>query len=384
MYKFVFAVLFSVITLTVAAQRMSIEEYVAQFKEVAINEMKRSGVPASITLAQGILESESGNSELVKKSNNHFGIKCKSNWSGDSVTHDDDAAGECFRAYKNAGDSYRDHSDFLLANKRYSPLFNLDPTDYAGWARGLKKAGYATNPQYPQLLIKYIELYNLQQYSLTALNELPKMDIAKTGDADEVPPVEKVEAKIASSNTNIATNAVLTGVAPDKATNINGTKCIYVKKGTSILVIANANNIDLSRLLDFNDMTLDGILEKDQYIYLRKKPKTGDKDFYQVQPGQNLYDVSQDACIQLKYLLEYNKLTANSKIAANTKLALQPNLNTVALVESSKNTKVHTVIPKEGLYSIAKNYKVTVQQLKEWNSLDSDDLKIGQEIIVSK
>jgi LysM repeat protein len=380
MYKFVFAVLFSVISLTVAAQRMSIEEYVAQFKEVAINEMKRSGVPASITLAQGILESESGNSELVKKSNNHFGIKCKSNWSGDSVTHDDDAAGECFRAYNNAGDSYRDHSDFLLANKRYSTLFNLDPTDYAGWARGLKKAGYATNPQYPQLLIKYIELYNLQQYSLTALNELPKMDIAKAEDIREMPPVEKV----AAVNANNANNTVITGREPDKATNINGTKCIYVKKGTSILVIANGNNIDLSRLLDFNDMTLDGILEKDQYIYLRKKPKTGDKDFYQVQPGQNLYDVSQDACIQLKYLLEYNKLTANSKIAANTKLALQPNLNTVALVESSKNTKVHTVIPKEGLYSIAKNYKVTVQQLKEWNSLDSDDLKIGQEIIVSK
>ena len=384
MHKFVFAVLFSVISLTVTAQRMSIDEYVVKYKDAAINEMKRSGVPASITLAQGILESESGNSELVKKSNNHFGIKCKSNWSGDSVTHDDDAAGECFRAYNNAGDSYRDHSDFLLANKRYSALFNLDPTDYAGWARGLKKAGYATNPQYPQLLIKYIELYNLQQYSLTALNELPKMDIAKTGDGDEVPPLEKVEAKITASNTNSATNAVLTGVAPDKATNINGTKCIYVKKGTSILVIANGNNIDLSRLLDFNDMTLDGILEKDQYIYLRKKPKTGDKDFYQVQAGQNLYDVSQDACIQLKYLLEYNNLTANSKIAANSKLALQPNLNAVALVESNKNMKVHTVVPKEGLYSIAKNYKVTVQQLKEWNSLASDDLKIGQEIIVSK
>ena len=384
MHKFVFAVLFSVISLTAAAQRMSIEEYVAQFKGAAITEMKRSGVPAAITLAQGILESESGNSELVKKSNNHFGIKCKSNWSGDSVTHDDDAAGECFRAYNSAGDSYRDHSDFLLANKRYSALFNLDPTDYAGWARGLKKAGYATNPQYPQLLIKYIELYNLQQYSLTALNELPKVDIAKTPDGGEEPPVETILEKITAVNTNSATNAVLTGVAPDKATNINGTKCIYVKKGTSVLLIANSNNIDLSRLLDFNDMTIDGILEKDQYIYLHKKPKTGDVEFYQVQAGQSLYDVSQAACIQLKYLLEYNKLTTNSKIAANTKLALQPNLNVVSIAESNNKIKIHTVVPKEGLYTIAKNYKVTVQQLKDWNSLNSDELKIGQEIIVSK
>src|SRR5690606_35110935 len=115
--------------------------------------MKRSGVPAAITLAQGILESESGNSELVKKSNNHFGIKCKSTWTGDTVSHDDDANGECFRAYKNASDSYRDHSDFLRGNKRYADLFKLSQDDYAGWAKGLKKAGYATNPRYPDLLI---------------------------------------------------------------------------------------------------------------------------------------------------------------------------------------------------------------------------------------
>ena len=152
MFKIIIATLFSVVSLTATAQRNSIEEYIEQFKDIAINEMKRSGIPASITLAQGILESENGNSELVKKSNNHFGIKCKSTWSGESVTHDDDATGECFRAYTNAGESYRDHSDFLKANKRYGSLFNLDPVDYEGWAKGLKKAGYATNPKYPDLL----------------------------------------------------------------------------------------------------------------------------------------------------------------------------------------------------------------------------------------
>lgn len=385
MYKFVFAILFSAISLTVTAQRMSIEEYVVQFKDVAINEMKRSGVPASITLAQGILESESGNSELVKKSNNHFGIKCKSNWSGDSVTHDDDAAGECFRAYNNAGESYRDHSDFLKINKRYSALFNLDPTDYAAWAKGLKKAGYATNPQYPQLLIKYIEQYNLQQYSLAALNELPKMDIAKTNDGTDLAPVEKVEDKAGVVNTaNEVIKVAAAAGELDKVININGTKCVFVKKGTSLLVVANNYDISLSKLVEFNDLALDGILEKDQYIYLHKKPKTGDKEFYQVLAGQSLYDVAQAACIQLKYLLQYNNLSTNAKLTANTKLLLQPNAKTVSVEERGSKEQIHTVVPKEGLYAIARTYKVTVQQLKEWNKLDSDDLKIGQEIIVSK
>ncbi|MEZ5028599.1 MAG: glucosaminidase domain-containing protein [Ferruginibacter sp.] len=125
MFKCIATILFSFVTLQTIAQRTTVEEYIDQFKQIAMDEMKRSGVPAAITLAQGILESESGNSELVKKSNNHFGIKCKSTWTGDTVSHDDDANGECFRAYKNASDSYRDHSDFLRGNKRYADLFKL-------------------------------------------------------------------------------------------------------------------------------------------------------------------------------------------------------------------------------------------------------------------
>ena len=173
------AILIFSFSLGVSAQRTSIEEYVEQFRDIAMHEMKRSGVPAAITLAQGILESESGNSELVKRSNNHFGIKCKSTWAGDSVNHDDDAVGECFRAYSDASESYRDHSNFLRGNQRYASLFRLDPEDYRGWANGLKRAGYATNPRYPEQLIKYIEQYNLQQYTLLVLNDVPPSDIAK-------------------------------------------------------------------------------------------------------------------------------------------------------------------------------------------------------------
>ena len=167
---------------SVQAQKISPEEYIETYKDIAIREMKRMGVPAAITLAQGILESESGNSSLVKRSNNHFGIKCKSNWTADTVSHDDDAVGECFRTYKTSEDSYRDHSNFLRAGKHYAFLFNLNSTDYKGWAHGLKKAGYATNPKYPNILIKNIEKYNLQQYSDSGAADVPKFESDKYKD----------------------------------------------------------------------------------------------------------------------------------------------------------------------------------------------------------
>ena len=150
-----------------------IRNYIAAYKDIAIQEMQRTGVPAAITLAQGIHETGAGQSVLVKKSNNHFGIKCKSEWTGESVSHDDDARGECFRKYNDPLDSYKDHSDFLKNRAHYAFLFNLDPTDYEAWAYGLKKAGYATNPRYPQILIKLIKDYNLQDYTLIAMERKP-------------------------------------------------------------------------------------------------------------------------------------------------------------------------------------------------------------------
>src|SRR5688500_4194064 len=147
-------------TISWSQKKAIVQEYINEYKELAIAEMKRTGVPASITLAQGIHESGAGNSKLAAASNNHFGIKCKSNWTGETVRHDDDAKAECFRKYSCVEDSYRDHSDFLKNGTRYSFLFSIDPADYSEWAIGLKKAGYATNPKYPQMLIKLIEDYN--------------------------------------------------------------------------------------------------------------------------------------------------------------------------------------------------------------------------------
>ena len=150
-----------------------VNAYINTYKFLAIAEMQRSGVPASIILAQGIHETSAGTSELVIASNNHFGIKCKANWTGQTVYHDDDAKGECFRSYAIAADSYKDHSDYLKQTPRYAFLFKLNPEDYEGWAYGLKKAGYATNIKYSQILIKLIEDYDLEKYSLIAMGKLP-------------------------------------------------------------------------------------------------------------------------------------------------------------------------------------------------------------------
>lgn len=377
MFRIIFIILISLTTVTLTAQRISVEDYIEQFKDIAVSEMKRTGVPASITLAQGILETDYGNSELVKKSNNHFGIKCKSTWTGESVTHDDDANGECFRAYANANESYRDHSDFLKTNKRYGALFNLDPVDYAGWAKGLKKAGYATNPRYPDLLIKYIEQYDLQQYTLIALNRLPESGMAKSEES-------KTDLPVDVGNTITENDIAITANDPDKVISINKTNCIFAKKGTSLLVIANKHKISLSKLMEFNDLAEEGLLAKDQLVYLEKKAKAGEKEFYIIQPGETLYDAAQKNAVQLKYLLEYNNLKAEATLNPKTKLFLQPGFQgTLNNADGNKN-KVHLVGPKEGLYSIAKTYNVTVQQLKEWNKLETEKLRIGQKIIVSK
>jgi flagellum-specific peptidoglycan hydrolase FlgJ len=167
-----FVIVFMLIGGALSAQRPElVQTYINNYKDLAIAEMLRSGIPASITLAQGIYESTAGTSELVLSSNNHFGIKCNNTWTGESVKHDDDLRNECFRKYPCAEDSYKDHSDFLRYRPRYAFLFNIDPTDYKGWAKGLKKAGYATSPKYPQSLIKLIEDYNLQEYTLQALQQ---------------------------------------------------------------------------------------------------------------------------------------------------------------------------------------------------------------------
>jgi LysM repeat protein len=373
-------------------QKITPQQYVDQYKDLAIREMKRMGVPAAITLAQGILETESGNSDLLMKSNNHFGIKCKSSWTAGSVTHDDDAPGECFRMYKDAEESYRDHSNFLRGNNRYAFLFKLDPRDYKGWAYGLRKAGYATNPKYPEILIRHIETYNLEQYSLDGAGDVPVFDASKyTDDTDVAMPAD--DAKIDAAAIP----------QPDRL-SINGSRALFASRGTSLLAIATQNNISLSKLLSINDLTKDGLLEKDQFVFLEKKQKEGNKNFYVAESGETLYDIAQKNGIMLQSLCDFNSLSENDNVPAGTKLFLKP--QTVKASVASNLTpempnpnfakpnpkpetptlklQTHKVAPKEGLYSISKKYNVSIEQIKEWNNLQSDHLQIGQQLIISK
>lgn len=302
----------------------TIRQYIDTYKDIAIAEMQRTGVPASIKLAQGIHETMAGQSKLVLKSNNHFGIKCKSNWTGESVSHDDDARGECFRKYPTAADSYRDHSDFLKNSQRYASLFELDPTDYAGWANGLKKAGYATNPKYPQVIIKLVEDYQLQDYTMIALGKMePKenTDVAVATQPDNKPAAQVINAVVVEKEEPVVPAPAV--VYPESEFKINDTKVVFVKKGTSFLSIAQQYKIDLSKLFDFNEMTVTEAAATDQLIYLQRKRKTGKGEFHIVKPGESLHSIAQEEGIRLESLLEYNFLKENMQPASGERLSLR-------------------------------------------------------------
>jgi hypothetical protein len=319
-HKLLVTILFALSSKLMFAQAPEIvRNYIDTYKSIAVAEEIRTGVPAAITLAQGIHETGAGTSDLVLASNNHFGIKCNG-WTGKTVSHDDDAKGECFRKYDDPIESYKDHSDFLKYRPYYTSLFKLDPADYKAWAHGLKKAGYATNPKYAQILIKLIEDYDLQQYTLLALN-----DKYPEGANDSYISAAKVETTNQQNTTEvIVKNAVLkTYNYPSGVFKINETNVVYIRKGTAFLKIANDNNLSLSRLFEFNDMKPIDIAEKDQLMYLQRKRKIGAEEFHVVQEGETLYDIAQIEGIRLETLLEYNLLRSGMQPAAGEKINLK-------------------------------------------------------------
>ena len=394
MKKLLIAVFLLAGTIVKAQPGTDILEYINTYKELAIREMIRTGVPASITLAQGIHETSAGKSDLVLKSNNHFGIKCKSTWTGGRVYHDDDAAGECFRQYSQPEESYKDHSDFLKGSPRYAFLFNLDPHDYKGWAYGLKKAGYATNIKYSQILVKLIEDYNLQDYTLIALGE-------KQAPSGEI---------LVSANP--ATPTVIQEVVKKPVVNypsgefkINQTRVIYAQAGTALLALAEQFGIPYARLLEFNDMKDIDVLTENQLIYLQRKRKQGSREFHVVAEQESLYMISQEEGIRLDALAELNLVEPHMQPAVGEKLFLKsralvrPILQSEVVASSevqpepealpvsyavSLSPARHIVQTKETLYSISRKYGVEVGKLREWNQLSSADLRIGQELVILK
>ena len=378
----------------------TVRNYIATYKDIAIREMQRTGVPAAITLAQGIHETGAGQSELVRKSNNHFGIKCKSDWTGESVSHDDDARGECFRKYSDPLESYRDHSDFLKNRSHYAFLFKLDPTDYEAWAYGLKKAGYATNPKYPQILIKLIKDYDLQDYTLIAMEHKSSDDVVLTSNSNAIQDESSSNAKGTSPQAAIIPAANY----PTGIFKINETKVVWISKGTSYLKIAEENNLSLPRLFEFNDMRGLDVAMVDQLIFLQRKRKKGANEFHIVAEGENLHDIAQKEAIRLETLLEYNFLKEGMQPNAGEKLYLwkeapgRPKLmdevNAVAVVavppaysvqeQVKPITILHTVQSKETMYAIAKKYEVAVEDIMKWNDMATTDLKTGQQLRIHK
>lgn len=319
-------------------------QYIEKFRLMAIAEQIRTGVPAAITLAQGIHETAAGASELATEANNHFGIKCKSSWKGMTFAHTDDAPNECFRKYTSAEESYRDHSDYLRQNQRYAQLFTFSITDYASWAVGLKKCGYATNPRYAQVLIKLIEDYKLQEYTYAALDKnnigsgiaevVPEQDndpgvnpeAAPSATISNTPP-----PAAAPTATTITTTETPAPIGPQPApgeqlpngvVRINGLKAVYAFKGETLLPYAIKHNIRYARLLEMNDMA-DAPLAANTYIYLERKNMKGYKATHVVKPGETLGQISQLEGMQLKALMNLNKLAPGDMPVPGTVLQLQ-------------------------------------------------------------
>ncbi|GDX43087.1 N-acetylmuramoyl-L-alanine amidase [Bacteroidota bacterium] len=313
--------------------------YIIQYADIAINEMVRTGVPASIKIAQGILETQAGKSKLVAESNNHFGIKCKSNWDGPKVYHDDDAQGECFRKYKDAISSYKDHSDFLKLQPRYASLFELDVDDYKGWAWGLKKAGYATNPIYAETLIKFIE-----DYQLNILNDYAEDEEQEKYDlSDYIGEITKnglTPSTVTTKSSSSFSNKKIS--YPEDVFKINNVKVIYATEGTSLLAVAKKYKIALPKLLSYNELPKsNSVLKKSELVFLQPKKSVGNKSIHRVKRNESLRDISQHEGIKLASLLQYNQLKANSKLKVGQKLNLKPKKGTSYKqpVKSSKKKK---------------------------------------------
>lgn len=266
----IFTFLFSSVSSAISqeAPNENIIKYIEQYAALAVKEMGRTGVPASIKIAQGIHETNAGKSDLVLQSNNHFGIKCKSSWTGEKVYHNDDEEGECFRKYDNATASYLDHSDYLKSQPRYAFLFDYDANDYAAWAWGLKKAGYATNPIYAQTLIKYIEAYHLNELNKFAENE-EDQDLKNYLETIRNRPLDVVE----NSNKSIEPEEKYISTKPAKEKSekrIKVKKTHVVKKGESLYSLSKKYDTTVDVLKKVNHLKKEA-LQVGQKIKIPKK-----------------------------------------------------------------------------------------------------------------
>lgn len=270
-----------------------VRDYINRYKSAAINEMKLFRIPASITLAQGIVETAAGTSALAREANNHFGIKCHKDWKGMTYIQDDDTKDECFRKYADPLESYRDHSHFLTRRERYASLFKLSPTDYKGWARGLKSAGYATNPKYPEMLIRVIETHEL--FLLDRIT-------ASAGIPDTLVVTESVLGQETIHGFKLLSRHP---AGRDIFLN-NRRKLIIAMSDDNIYQIARDFNLSVEKLLTHNDLAFATSLKPGQIVYLEKKRRKASVKEHVFREGERLYDIVQQYGIQLNMIYKRN------------------------------------------------------------------------------
>lgn len=347
-YVFSIGLLLSLATNAVAQRDEDIRSYIERYKKIAIEEMTEYGIPASITIAQGIHESAAGKSKLALNSNNHFGIKCHKDWNGSGYKHDDDKPQECFRVYQNPEESYRDHSQFLKNRKWYKPLFELNPTDYKAWAHGLKKAGYATNPRYAEVLIGVIEKYDLH-----ALDKMTK---------------EHLKPEF-----NCGTNDY-----------VNGRKCIALSDDMNVVSLSQCLRIDRDSILSYNDVSDEYEFKKGEFVFLSPKKNACNYREFTTTESTTFHAISQRFGLRLSSLLQYNNESRDREIERGARILLHNEMPQTETASNSHRTHHHHVKQGESLYSIARKYDTTIDALKKANHLTNTNLYPGQKLIVKK
>jgi LysM repeat protein len=286
-------------------RRITHAEYIQMYKDDAIRDMKKMGVPASITLAQGILESDCGNSDLAREAKNHFGIKCHKEWTGETYIKDDDTKDECFRKYRTVLESFDDHGRFLRERPRYAFLFDYEITDYKSWAHGLKKAGYATNPRYGDILIKIIEDHNLSQYDRGGHAQ----PIIAKGNDDSTPKAEN--------------KPVITTTAPATQANKNAVPYVIAKQGDTWLSVAMAHEMRLWQLYKYNDAGESDELQAGEIVYLKPKRGRPAEQYHVISKGETLRLISQNHGVRLKKLIKLNEIDDPEEVKPGQKIRLR-------------------------------------------------------------
>jgi len=424
--------LFFLNTHSIFSQNLTREEYVVRYYQLAIKEMNLYKIPASITLAQGILETAGGQSRLAKEANNHFGIKCQKTWTGPTISHDDDAKGECFRVYNSVEESYRDHSLFIATRDRYKKLFSYDIRDYKSWAYGLKECGYATNPKYPQMLIKHIEelrLYEYDNYGSGSF-EIDDATARSLSSKDSLGAIIKivnsrkliVKDSVKKDTTKLVIEKIQERKAPTSDDISNNLKKVVLSDSISLYDIAKKNNLTIRELLIFNECEGEQALQVGQNVFLQRKLNRSFIALHEAKPGETIYDISQTYGVRMEAIRKFNKLEIweqpqvgeavflnnirNSYMKTRTFYDVQKERIQISKDENSKNQKAfvrpiqklnqkanidsaidnqaihHIVKSKETVFSIAKKYGVSPSQLDKWNQLDDKPIQIGQKLVI--